>query len=83
MMERRNLVPVLPTLWEEIFMSMSMIFMSVNNASTAVNLIQKTEDMCARACLRLHKFGSNKKELSYSGCRSRRPRKGTTRPRPD
>ena len=41
-------------------------FKSVNNASTAVNLIQKTQDICARAGLRLYKFGNNRKLLRLS-----------------
>ena len=36
---------------------------SVKDVNTAIDLIQKTQGMCARAGLRLDKFGSSKKEV--------------------
>ena len=36
---------------------------SVKDVSTAVNLIQKIQDICAITGLRLHKFSSNKEEV--------------------
>ena len=36
---------------------------SVKDVDTAIELIQKTQGMCAKAGLKLHKFSSNKKEV--------------------
>lgn len=36
---------------------------SVKDVDTAIELNQKTQGMCARAGLKLHKFSSNKKEV--------------------